>query len=116
MELSQLPAVAKKVYCACKKCECDPAEIREHRWSRTRSVVPKKTSSRKKVANTATKWTELKDQTTGKPSPYNMKAAFEVGSAVDHPKFGLGFVILATGQSIHVVFEDGERALVHNRA
>jgi hypothetical protein len=44
-----------------------------------------------------------------------MKKGFEVGAALDHPKFGLGFVVESNGQAIQVLFEDESRQLVHNR-
>lgn len=141
MELTQLPAVAKKIYYPCKKCECDRYHVvtahtsltaarlecevcksksafKLEETKRTRSAVPKKpgTVSKSKAKGHIARWTELRDKNDAKPMPYTMKLNFEVGAVVEHPKFGLGFVILTTGQAIQVVFEDSERSLVHNRA
>lgn len=137
MEMTQLPAVAKKIYYPCKKCECDRYHVVVAHTSltaariecevcksksafkleepkRTRSAIPKKPKKVKAGAHTA-KWTELREKNDSKPAPYTMKQNFEVGSVVEHPKFGVGFVTFASGQAIQVVFEDSERSLVHNR-
>ena len=44
-----------------------------------------------------------------------MKAKFALANAIEHPKFGLGFVTAATNEKIEVMFSEGGRALVHNR-
>ena len=134
----QLPTVAKKVYYPCTKCEADRYQVvlahtssitaklecevckskntfRLEEPKRTRSAVPKKTGTRSKVANHVAKWTSLRDSNAEKPTAYNMKKSFEVGAALDHPKFGLGFVVNTDLQAIRVIFEDEERQLVHNR-
>ncbi|MGE4133212.1 MAG: hypothetical protein AB7F86_16335 [Bdellovibrionales bacterium] len=135
-----MPTVAKKVFYPCKKCETDRYQVVLAHTSlktarlecevcktkniftveepkKSRSAVPKKSkkaSSNRAAAHVA-KWTQLRDSATDKPEPYNMKNLFETGVAVEHPKFGLGFVISSNGQAIQVVFEDEERSLVHNR-
>ena len=43
-----------------------------------------------------------------------MRSAYSPETAIQHPKFGLGFVVGVTPQAIQVVFEDGERSLVYN--
>lgn len=140
MHMTQLPAVAKKVFYPCKKCETDRYQVvvahlsltsarlecevcktknnfklEEPKTTRARATVPKKSSTASRAAAHVAKWTQLRDNTTEKPKAYNMKMEFEVGASLQHPKFGLGFVVLATGQAIQVVFEDAERSLVHNR-
>lgn len=137
----QLPAVAKKVFYPCKKCETDRYQVvlahtsatgarlecevcktknafklEEPKISRARAAVPTKKKTSARAASHTARWTDLRDKNEGKPTPYTMKSAFEVGSVVEHPKFGVGFVIQMTGQSIHVIFEDAERSLVHNRS
>lgn len=134
----KLPDVAKKVYYPCKKCEADRYQVViAHATAKSarlecevcktknlltveeprspRSAVPKKKPSASKVAKDLLRWQQLRETNPGKPTPYNMKKMFETGEAVEHPKFGLGFVIASTGQAIQVVFEDAERSLVHNR-
>ena len=138
-KLLQLPSVAKKVYYPCTKCEAERYQVVVAHLGPTtaklecevcktkntfkmddptkarRTAVPKKTSARSKVASHVTKWTQLRDANAASPEPYNMKKSFEVGTALDHPKFGLGFVVDTSGQAIQVIFEDEQRSLVHNR-
>jgi hypothetical protein len=138
MDMTQLPAVAKKIYFACKKCGCERYQVvtahtgpttarlecevckaksafKLEEPKRARTAVPKKTVSKSRANAHIARFTELRDKNGEKPRAYNMKTEFEVGTVLEHPKFGLGFVILATGQAIQVVFEDEERSLVHNR-
>ena len=82
---------------------------------RGRTAVPKKKASASKVSKDLERWKQLRETNSEKPTPYNMKTAFETGAALEHPKFGLGFVIASSVQAIQVVFEDAERSLVHNR-
>lgn len=133
-----LPAVAKKVFYSCKKCETERyqvvvahATVKSARLEcevcktknlmtieepkRPRTAVPKKKPSASKVTKDLARWQQLRDTQTEKPTPYNMKTTFETGAALEHPKFGLGFVIHSSVQAIQVVFEDAERSLVHNR-
>lgn len=139
--MTELPAVAKKVFHHCKKCETDRYQVvlahtsataarlecevcktkntlkleSAKKASSSRSAVPKKSSATSRAAAHVARWTELRDKATGQPTPYTMKQAFAVGAALEHPKFGLGFVVQISGQSIQVIFEDAERSLVHNR-
>jgi hypothetical protein len=138
MDMTTLPAVAKKIYYPCKKCgveryqvvmshtgpmsarlECEVCKAKTvfklEEPKRTRTAVPKKPSTKSRVANHVARFTELRDKNTEKPKSYNMKTEFEVGTVLEHPKFGLGFVINTSGAAIQVVFEDEERSLVHNR-
>ena len=138
---NQLPTVAKKVFHPCKKCEteryqvvlahtsmttakleCEVCKTKNtltlEDTSRVRTAIPKKPSAKAtkaKAASHTARWTGVRDTAAGNPAPYSMKKSFETGAALEHPKFGLGFVISANGQAIQVVFEDGERQLVHNR-
>ncbi|HMN68988.1 MAG TPA: hypothetical protein PKC28_10660 [Bdellovibrionales bacterium] len=140
--MTQLPNVAKKVYYPCNKCETDRYQVvtahtgptsarlecevcktkntfklEEPKRPRVaRATVPKKKPSGKsKAASHVAKWTSLRDANSAKPEGYNMKKEFEVGAALEHPKFGLGFVVNSNVQAIQVIFEDEERSLVHNR-
>jgi hypothetical protein len=45
--------------------------------------------------------------------PYDVKADYTLGEVVEHPKFGLGFVVEETSfNRIKVLFQDAERVLV----
>ena len=136
--MTQLPAVAKKVFYPCKKCETDRYQVvlahtslnaarLECEVCKAKNVfkieeprkTPKAGLSKRSVTNRANqqiaRWNDLRERNDGAPTPYTMKSTFDVGTKVEHPKFGLGFVVLATGAAIQVIFEDGERSLVHNR-
>ncbi|MGE0528666.1 MAG: hypothetical protein AB7G93_18345 [Bdellovibrionales bacterium] len=133
-----LPAVAKKVFYPCKKCgtdryqtvvahtsataakmECEVCHTKntfkvENPNKKNRSAVPRKSTGSRAAAHVA-RWTEMRDKNAGAPKPYSMKTCFEPGAALDHPKFGLGFVVSVSGQAMQVVFQDEERSLVCNR-
>ncbi len=139
--MTQLPAVAKKVYFKCNKCETDRYQVVLNHSSstsaklecevcksknsfkleepkRARIAVPKKPgakATKTKASTHVAKWTQLRDNNADKPMSYNMKKGFEVGAALDHPKFGLGFVVNVSNEAIQVIFEDEQRQLVHNR-
>jgi len=138
-----LPPVARKVFAECKKCGVDRYHIVIAHTSSSAAKLQcevcnaksvyklegaskKKKKSVKAADGTETppksrktgsekRWRELRDKTTGSAAAYNMKAAFLPQTSIQHPKFGLGIVVGVTPQSIQVVFEDGERSLVHNR-
>ena len=138
MDMTQLPAVAKKIYFNCKKCGCERYQVvishtgptsarlecevcksktvfKMEEPKRTRTAVPKKPSTKSRASSHVARFTELRDKNSEKPKPYSMRAEFDVGTVLEHPKFGLGFVILSSLAAIQVVFEDEERSLVHNR-
>ena len=46
---------------------------------------------------------------------YNMRETFEVGQVIDHNKFGAGVVEALVDRKIRVIFNDGERLLIHGR-
>ena len=141
--LTELPAVARNVHLPCKKCECDRYFVVVAHTSSTSAKVkcevcgssktfklpkvqerkgnkpPAKKSGVKKVAtaaDSAALWTNLKTQIgVDKLLPYNMKGRFSLANAINHPKFGIGFVTSASNEKIEVAFQEGERSLVHNR-
>ena len=134
---TELPAVAKKIFHFCKKCNVDRYQVVLSHTNKTTAklecevcksksnfklAAPKKPGSKvtvkkagaRKTASVATRWAEMKDK-SGEAVPYNMKSKFTEGAALKHPKFGLGFVTISQALSIQVLFEDEERNLVHNR-
>ncbi|RME17836.1 MAG: hypothetical protein D6797_01605 [Bdellovibrio sp.] len=139
-DLSQeegLPPVASNVLwiCRTKKCEgkeryhkviahldAEKAKIEcevcgsKKTYKKKKKKTTGRSRARKKVKTAEEIWRELKEQMTEQtPQPYSMNARFETQMAIQHPKFGLGFVTGANGLKIQVVFEDGEKFLVHNR-
>jgi hypothetical protein len=139
MASETLPPVARKVYAECKKCGVDRYHIVVAHTSATaaklqcevcnaKSVYKLESATKKKKSadgaeakpsarktGSEKRWRDLKEKVSGGATAYNMKTAFAPDTSIQHPKFGLGFVVGVTPQSIQVVFEDGERSLVHNR-
>jgi hypothetical protein len=140
--LTELPAVARNIHLACKKCETDRYHVvvahltatsakvkcevcgsqKTFKLTKPKVAKAKKTgtskprASKKNEPDSATVWNELKDQIgTDRIVPYNMKTKFGLANAIEHPKFGLGFVTAMTNERIEVMFVEGGRALVHNR-
>jgi hypothetical protein len=134
--LTELPAVAKKIFQFCKKCNVDRYQVVLSHTNKSTAKLecevcksksnlklsaPKKPGARvtvkansRKTASINSRWNEMKNK-AGEPVPYSMKDKFAEGVALKHPKFGLGFVTISQALSIQVLFEDEERSLVHNR-
>lgn len=134
-----LPAVASRTYTECKKCAVERYHIVLAHTSATAAKIecevchakrtfklesPKaKAKGKSKVPSAAkakatanAKWEEVQKVLDEKSKrPYSMKVGFTVNATIDHPKFGIGVVTVATAQSVEVVFADGIRSLVHNR-
>lgn len=136
--MTELPAVARNINLPCKKCEIDrfhvvvahltptSAKVKCEVCGRTSTFKLPKAQARKKPGlKKASKksepdygaiWNDLKTQIgTDKIVNYNMKTKFQLANAINHPKFGIGFVTNATPERVEVAFADGSRALVHNR-
>lgn len=140
--LTELPAVARNINLPCKKCECDryfvvvahtsptSAKVKcevcgsTKTFKLTKEKAPKKTASgaakrpstRKPAVDNEAVWNELKSQIgVDHILPYNMKSKYALANAINHPKFGVGFVTNATSEKIDVAFQEGGRSLVHNR-
>lgn len=137
-QLKELPAVAKSIHLACKKCAVDRFfTVVAHKTETSAKVkcevcgasqtfklakekkVKKATTARKPKKAAVTPemvWNQLKEEIGEEEVvPYNMKTRFLAETAIKHPKFGLGFVKMATSEKIDVAFQEGERSLVHNR-
>lgn len=130
-----LPPVATKIYVHCKKCNAEryhtvlahttsqsaKVECEVCKKKSTYSIKPKaaKKSSGKtsgKGPASQTQWAEMlakvKDDTR---KPYNMKQKFDLDTTIQHPKFGVGVITAVNAEQIQVMFELGQKALVHNR-
>lgn len=137
-QLKELPPVAKSIHLSCKKCGvdrfftvvahktatsakvkcevCGASQTFKLSATKTKKASTRKPSTKKAVVSAEAVWNELKEK-IGEDDiqPYNMKTRFENETAIKHPKFGLGFIKLATSEKIDVAFQEGERSLVHNR-
>lgn len=138
---NELPAVARNINLPCKKCGVDRFHVvvahttptsakvkcevcgaqKTYKLAAAKKAKAPKAPGAKRVAKTkvpdhAAIWNELNSQIgTDHVVPYTMKAKFELAAAIQHPKFGIGFVTNITAERIDVAFPDGGRALVHNR-
>ena len=143
--LTEIPAVARNIHLFCKKCDCDryhvvvahltptsakvkcevcgsqktfrlPKAAKAPKKAASKTASGKPRASRKSEPDSATVWADLKTQIgTDRIQPYNMKTKFSLANAIEHPKFGIGFVTGSTNEKIEVMFQEGGRALVHNR-
>lgn len=139
--LTELPAVARNINLPCKKCGVDryfvvvahttptSAKVKcevcgaqkTFKLSKPKAAKAPRAPGAKRVSKTrepdhAAVWADLKNQIgTDNVVPYSMKSKFELANTINHPKFGVGFVTNATNEKVDVAFEDGSRALVHNR-
>lgn len=140
-KLTELPAVARNINLPCKKCECDryfvvvahtsptsakvkcevcgstkTFKLTKAQERKTSSSGTKRASPKKAVVDNQAIWNELKTQIgVDHILPYNMRTKYALANAINHPKFGLGFVTNATAEKIDVAFQEGGRSLVHNR-
>lgn len=144
-KMTELPAVARNINLACKKCNCDryhvvvahttstSAKVRCEVCGSTKTFKLQKARERTKSSSSSSgtktratrkpsgpdplqMWNELKEQIgVEQLLPYNMRTKYHLANAINHPKFGIGFVTNATSEKIDVAFQEGGRALVHNR-
>lgn len=142
MSETTLPAVAKTIHLDCKKCGCERFFIVVAHTSATSAKVKcevcgaqktyklpseKKSTSgaakKPRVSKSATaakaghaeEYEKMMSAAGGDAANYNMKTGFAAQQKLQHPKFGLGVVRLATPEKIEVLFQDEVRMLVHNR-
>lgn len=75
----------------------------------------KKMTRTKEIAPTFTQWIELKESLSVEPRPYVMAETYAPGEAIEHSKFGLGFVTkLAAQNKIEVMFDNTIKTLIMN--
>ena len=143
MKLKELPAVASSFYTGCKKCdleryhkvlshsskiaakiECEVCGSKKTFKLTTSKTTKKKSSTTRKSAKAAeqtlAQHTEIYQKLTDKigldqSQLYGMEKMFDVNTAIEHPKFGMGFVMEKSPKSISVMFADSFKNLVHNR-
>lgn len=56
----------------------------------------------------------MEGKTDGDFRTYSVKETYSKGDGVQHPKFGQGVVVAVEPTKIDVLFESGERRLVHS--
>lgn len=134
---TELPAVARNINLPCKKCGVDRFFVVVAHSTPTSAKVkcevcgakktyklpsvkkPRATGARKaspKKLDHSALWNELKAQIgVDNIISYDMTKKFSMAAAIEHPKFGLGFVTNSFHDKIEVAFQEGGRFLVHNR-
>lgn len=103
------------------KCECTTCKAL-HKYRDPEKVAAKaagttKRKGTKKVGPTSEElWTEAVAKAEGPARAYQMGGEFFEGDLIEHTKFGKGVVVAIIDQKkFSVVFEGGEKVLVHNR-
>ena len=105
----------------CTRCEGrhryrPPSDVKKERVVRSgkRRVKADKTIP---ISQPNEEWQNLKESTVGlKSFPYDQDASYQVGHAIEHPTFGLGFVRKVIGDTkMEVVFEQATKRLIMNR-
>jgi len=75
-----------------------------------------KASEAKALAAANARFVELTEKMgSSKPQPYRMANQYPVDAKIEHPKFGIGFVVATFPDKIEVAFEDVSRHLVQGR-
>ena len=133
-----LPPVAKSIHLFCKKCDAEryhtvlahtstisaKTECEVCKSKKTYKITdPAKAKKKKVTRKRVTKADAHKKEYEGcrekigtsDMQMYSMKQKFEADTAIDHPKFGIGFITAVTADKVEVIFEDEQRLLVHNR-
>ncbi len=75
----------------------------------TKARVPRQT----KAQIAGGEWRARMDKNPNAGRKYSIKEKFKAEEKFEHPKFGMGFVIAVSGTRITVLFEDGEKTLIH---
>ena len=62
-------------------------------------------------------WDKLAARLSGtEPTKYSIRECLTVDAVVDHPKFGIGYVVdIPAASKAEIIFEDRMRRMVHNR-
>lgn len=137
-----LPAVAKSFYTMCKKCEGDRYHrVLAHTSSTSAKIecevchskktysLPKAGSATRKISEktVAARAASSARSHTGQyelyntnkmaddATPYSIKGNFKETQKLNHPKFGVGFVVKTYSDKVDVIFSDEVRTLMHNR-
>lgn len=112
--LSHTSATSAKVECEiCKSKKTYKLEAEGGSMAK-KATTPRKKKEKAPTANDI--FLKLKEKAgSAKARPYRMADTYTTDMMIEHPKFGVGFVVTAGLDKIEVAFEDANRALVQNR-
>ena len=101
------------------KCECKTCDA-VHKYrdpdKATKTKAGGKASSKKEKVSTEAVWKKAVADAQGMARPYAMSEEFSDGNLIDHSIFGVGVVVeIVDHNKIRVVFEAGEKVLIHKR-
>jgi predicted nucleic acid-binding Zn-ribbon protein len=132
--MQTLPKVAKSFQQECKKCETQRFHrVLAHIDAKSAKVecetCHKKSTLKlgparakrgsaalaNKQASTAAQiheWQKLAESNKSSGKSYSITARFAVKDKIDHPKFGVGFVLASVPGRVTALFESGEKTLI----
>ncbi len=132
--ITELPAVAAKIYIPCKKCDanryftilahktersaqiqCEVCKGKRSFTVRKKKATTRKTTRRKSTSHKGQYEALMESIGPDNTDSYTIRGEFKADTAIEHPKFGLGFVTESLPHKIVVMFPDEQRELVHNR-
>src|SRR5262249_991910 len=136
--MSTLPKVASNFLTHCKKCdqerfhkvlahvtsatakiECEVCHSKKtYKLNEGKSVAkkPRKTKAETAAIAMNARYQELLEKHgTEKAQPYRMNNVYQMDATIEHPKFGVGYVVASLPDKIEVVFQDSSRHLVQGR-
>ena len=138
--MTELPPVARSFSTFCKKCDTERLhKVLTHVDEKSAKIeceICKKKSTFKLGASTKapgpkkprkekvpsapsgpnSQWLDFKNSRGfDKARKYKLADQFIKDECVEHPKFGFGFILNTNESRIEVVFEDGQKVLVHCR-
>jgi hypothetical protein len=131
--MQTLPEVAKSFQQDCKKCdtlrfhrvlahidatsakvECETCK-KKSTLKIGAAAKPKRKAATKKKVTTAAKVYDWQKMLEGNPKPgrgYSIKEKFANKEKIEHPKFGVGFIIASVPGRLTALFESEEKTLV----
>jgi DNA-directed RNA polymerase subunit M/transcription elongation factor TFIIS len=100
----------------CKTCQNthaykDPSNVKASKTKKGKTT--KKSTSADSISDI---WMNRVASSSSKSQKYSIKAKFELGDIIDHPKFGPGVIDkLIDADKIQVIFRHDIKTLIHNK-
>jgi hypothetical protein len=119
--LAHVGADSARLQCeACQSVKNYKAEDSMAKKKATGTTKAKKPRKKKASASSEPQvnaaWTEMTEKVgAGSAQPYRMTNTYAVNAVIEHPKFGVGYVVISMPGKIDVAFQDSNRSLVQNR-